>query len=347
MGFWDGRDVLVTGGAGFVGSHVVEELLRRAPRARVTVVDDLSNGSRARLKGLPARVIRADLLDPDAARRACRGRDAVLHLAARVGGVAYNAAHPATMFRDNFLVNSNVLEGARVGGAERVLMVSSACVYPREAPVPTPESEGFRGAPETSNEGYGWAKRMAEYQARAYRDEFGLKCAIVRPYNCYGPRDHFEPEIAHVIPSLLRRVFAGENPLRVWGDGRASRAFLYVEDFARGLLDAAEHYAVGEPVNIGTSEEVTVAELVRLVLEAAACDARVVFDATKPAGQPRRNCDARLAQSAFGFTPRVDLREGLRRTVAWVRESGVLAPGRRAPRSGATAGRSGMTRPRR
>jgi GDP-L-fucose synthase len=203
-------------------------------------------------------------------------------------------------------------------------MVSSACVYPREAAVPTPESEGFRGQPETSNEGYGWAKRMAEYQARAYGAEYGLKTAIARPYNCYGPRDHFDPEIAHVIPSLLRRVFSGEDPLRVWGDGTQSRSFLYVEDFARGLLDATERYAVGEPVNLGTSEEVTIARLVELVLEATGSKARVVYDRSKPAGQPRRNCDAALAREKLAFAPRVDLREGLRRTVEWIRATRAL-----------------------
>ncbi len=324
MGFWDGRKVLVTGGAGFIGSHLVEELLRRAPTACVTVADDLRNGSRERLKGLRVRLVAADLLDPQAAARVCRGQEIVLNLVARVGGVAYNAAHPATMFRDNALLSSNVLEGARRAGVERFLAVSSACVYPREASVPTPESEGFRGAPETSNAGYGWAKRMAEYQARAYRDEFGMKVAIARPYNCYGPRDHFEPEIAHVIPSLLRRVFSGESPLRVWGDGSASRAFLYVEDLARGLLDAAQHCADGEPVNLGTSEETTVAELVGLVLEAAGARRRVVFDRSKPSGQPRRNGDYSRASREFDFRPRVGLREGLRRTVAWARAAGVL-----------------------
>jgi len=324
VGFWDGKKVLVTGGAGFIGSHVVEELLRRGRGVRVTVADDLRNGSRARLKGLRAALRAVDLLDPADAKRACRGQDVVLHVAGRVGGVAYNVAHQATMFRDNFLLGTNALEGARLAGVERMLVVSSACVYPSEASVPTPESDGFRGAPEASSAGYGWAKRMVEYQARAYRDEYGLKVAIARPYNCYGPRDHFEPEIAHVIPALLRRAFAGENPLKVWGDGTQSRAFLYVEDLARGLLDATEHYAVGEPVNIGTSQEVTVAELVAMVLEAAGARPRVVFDASKPAGQRRRNCDGTLAKSKFGFEARVDLREGLRRTVEWVRASGVL-----------------------
>jgi len=324
VGFWDGKKVLVTGGAGFIGSHVVEELLRRGRGVRVTVADDLRNGSRARLKGRRAALRAVDLLDPAAAKRACRGQDVVLHVAGRVGGVAYNVAHQAAMFRDNYLLGTNVLEGARLAGVERTLVVSSACVYPSEASVPTPESDGLRGAPEPSSAGYGWAKRMVEYQARAYRDEYGLKVAIARPYNCYGPRDHFEPEIAHVIPALLRRAFAGENPLKVWGDGTQSRAFLYVEDLARGLLDATERYAVGEPVNIGTSQEVTVAELVALVLEAAGARPRVVFDASKPAGQRRRNCDGTLAKSEFGFEARVDLREGLRRTVEWVRASGVL-----------------------
>ncbi|OGS40773.1 MAG: hypothetical protein A2506_05770 [Elusimicrobia bacterium RIFOXYD12_FULL_66_9] len=322
MGFWDGKKVLVTGGAGFIGSHLVTELLRRgSPRA--TVADDFRSGSRDRLAGLPVRVTRCDLLDSEAARRACRGQEIVLNLAARVGGVAYNAAHPATMFRDNLRLSANILEGARRAGAERVLVVSSACVYPREAPAPTKESAGFRGMPETSCAGYSWAKRMAEYQAEAYGLEFGLRTAIARPYNCYGPRDHFDPEISHVIPSLLRRILLGEDPIRVWGDGAQTRSFLYAEDLARGLADAAEHGVGRGPINIGSPEEVSIAELIAMILEETGSKARVVFDSSKPAGQPRRACDTSKARKELGFTARVPLREGLRRTISWLRARGL------------------------
>lgn len=322
MSFWDGKKVLVTGGAGFVGSHLVEELLRRSPKASITVADNLHSGRRRNLAGLTRiRLEAIDLLDFDACRKICRGQDVVLNLAARVGGIGYNAAHPGVMFRENMLLASNVLEAARLADVQRFLVVSSACVYPRLCTIPTPESEGFKDWPEDTNEGYGWAKRMAEFQAMAYHKEFGMSIAIARPYNCYGPRDHFNPETSHVIPALIRRVLEGENPLRVWGDGTQTRAFLYVEDLARGLLDTAERHAVCDPVNLGTTQEVTISELVRLVLQATGSKAQVQFDPTRPAGQPRRNCDSTKARERLGFEPKVYLEEGLRRTVEWYRRN--------------------------
>jgi len=162
---------------------------------------------------------------------------------------------------------------------------------------------------------------MAEFAATAYHREFGMRIAIARPYNCYGPRDHFDPKTSHVIASLIRRAIDGENPLRVWGDGTQTRSFLYVEDFVRGILDVAERYAVCDPVNIGTTEEITIAQLVRKVLEATGSKATPVFDASKPAGQPRRNCDNTKAQAKLGFKPQVSLEEGLRRTAEWYRRN--------------------------
>lgn len=303
-----------------MGSHLVERLLRRGKDVRVTVADDLRNGRRENLAAAAGiKFISPDLLDFDACRKACKGQDIVLNLAAHVGGVGYNAAHPGTMFRDNMLLSGNVIEAARLAGVERFLVVSSACVYTRHCTIPTPESEGFLDWPEDTNEGYGWAKRMAEFQAMAYHKEFGMKVAIARPYNCYGPRDHFEPEVSHVIPALIRRVLDGENPVRVWGDGAQTRAFLYVDDFARGLLDVTERYAECDPVNIGTTEEVRIARLIELVLKAAGSSAEVEFDPSKPSGQPRRNCDNTKALEKTGFKAEVSLEEGLRRTVEWYR----------------------------
>lgn len=329
MGFWDGKKVLVTGGAGFIGSHVVEELLRRGSGVRVTVADDLRNGSLDNLSNArEARLETRDLFDHDACLAVCRGQEIILNLAARVGGVGYNAGHPGTMFRDNVRLSMNVLEAARIAGAERFLAVSSACVYTRHCSIPTPESEGFRDWPEDSNEGYGWAKRMAEFQAMAYHKEFGMKVAIARPYNCYGPRDHFDPESSHVIPALIRRILEGEDPIRVWGDGSQTRAFLYVEDLARGLLDAAELYAECDPVNLGNTEEVSIAQLIGRTLEACGSKAGVRFDPSRPVGQPRRNCDGEKAAAKLGFKPLVSLEEGLRRTVAWYRSGRPIPSGR-------------------
>jgi len=319
-GFWLRRRVAVTGGAGFVGSHVVEQLV--AAGAAVTVVDNFIRGCQENLRpvGSQLTVRRVDLRDLHAATEAFRGHDVVLHLAARVAGVAYNQAHPAEMFLENAMMNLSALEAARQAHVARVEVVSSACVYPRDCRIPTPEEEGFREDPETSNLGYGWAKRMAEVQARLYAAEHGMAVGIVRPYNTYGPRDHFDAATAHVIPALISRVMGGEDPVVVWGNGEQSRAFLFVEDFARGILEAAERYPKPDPVNLGTTEELTIKELIALILELCGRQPRVIFDASQPAGQPRRNCDTIKAEQLIGFRARVPLREGLQRTIAWYQE---------------------------
>ncbi|MFA6318255.1 MAG: NAD-dependent epimerase/dehydratase family protein [Elusimicrobiota bacterium] len=319
MSFWKDRAVLVTGGAGFAGSHVVEELLRRDSLVRVTVADDLSSGRRENLRSVykKVRFVRGDLRDLESAVTACRGQSVVLHLAARVWGVDYNQKHPASMFRDNLLLASQVLEAARLCEAERLLMTSSVCVYPREASIPTPESEGFQGVPEPTNEGYGWAKRMAEFLARAYHKEYGLKVAIVRPANAYGPRDHFESEHSHVITALIRRAAAGESPLKVWGDGSQTRSFLYVEDFARGLVDAAERHAECDPVNLGACEEVPIRSLAETIVRLVGSKAGLEFLPDQPTGQLRRSPDTSKAKAVLGFTPKVPLEEGLKKTIEW------------------------------
>ncbi|MFA6319107.1 MAG: NAD-dependent epimerase/dehydratase family protein [Elusimicrobiota bacterium] len=319
MGFWDGKRVLVAGGAGFIGSHLVELLLKAGRGVQVTVADDLSNGHRENLDGAGGvRLEVVDLRDRQACRKVCRRQDVAFHLAARVGGVGYNSAHPGTMFHDNIALCGSMMEAARLEKVERVLVVSSACVYPRFCTVPTPETEGFKDWPEDTNEGYGWAKRMAEFQAMAYLKEFGMRFAIVRPYNAYGPRDHFGSETSHVIPSLIRRILSGEDPLRVWGDGTQTRSFLYAEDAARGMLAVSEKYAECDPVNIGTDEEVRISELVRLILELLGRKPKVEFDPSKPSGQPRRSCDTRKAAEKADFRSRVPLREGLERTISWI-----------------------------
>lgn len=319
MSYWRGKRVLVAGGSGFIGSHVSERLV--AAGARVTVADGLSAAGKSNLAAVwkDIRPMKADLLDPAACRKAARGQDVVLNLAARVAGVGYNSRHHATMFRDNMALAMNMLEAARREGARRFLVVSSACVYPRDSAVPTPEADGFRGRPEATNEGYGWAKRMSEYLGQAYHDEFGLSVAIARPYNAYGPRDHFDPKVSHVVAALIKRICDGEDPVVVWGDGRPTRAFLYVDDFARGLLEVAAGYPKADPVNLGTDDEVSVGQLARKILRLAGSKARLRFDPSRPAGQPRRSCDVRKARKTIGFKAEVSLDEGLRRTIDWYR----------------------------
>jgi len=319
--FWREKRVLVTGGTGFIGSHLTELLVTSG--ARITVIG----------RETEARVRFLDLKDSAVAYRRVdlmrlskpltelfTGQDVVFHLAARVAGIGYNSTHPATMLHDNLALTLTALEAARIGGVKRFQYVSSACVYPRHCTIPTPETEGFSGDPEPTNFGYGWAKRMGEVLARTYGDEHGLEVSIVRPYNGYGPRDNFDPETSHVIPALIRRVVGGEDPVVVWGDGSSTRSFLYVEDFARGLLEACEKYPVADPVNIGSDEEISIQDLVKLIIEISGSKAGIRFDRSKPNGQPRRNCDTRKATEKIGFVAKVSLREGLKKTIEWYKK---------------------------
>ncbi|MFI5346134.1 MAG: NAD-dependent epimerase/dehydratase family protein [Elusimicrobiota bacterium] len=322
MGFWDRKKVLVTGGGGFIGSHVVELLLKSGRGVKVTVGDHAGPIKRRNLKAVwkDVRFIPSELTDPAAAKRLCKGQDVVINMAASVGGVGYNSAHPGSLFRDNMSIGLNVIEAARRADVGRYVVVSSACVYPRECKIPTPEGEGFRGEPEITNAGYGWAKRMQEYTGRAYHDEYGMQVAIARPYNAYGPRDHFDPERSHVIAALVKRVCDGENPVKVWGDGKTTRSFLYVEDFARGVLEVAAKYPKADALNIGADDEISIRDLSNMIVHLAGTGAKLNFDPSKPSGQPRRRCDVSKAQKTIGFKARVGLEEGLAKTIAWYRE---------------------------
>lgn len=317
--FWSGKQVVVTGGAGFIGSYTVELLLEAGASVRVPIRDPDNAGHLSKPILAEIELLTADLADEPSCMRVVEGADIVLNLAADVGGIDYNMRHPASIFRNNTTAFMNVLEAARVCEVERFLAVSSACVYARECPIPTPETEGFEGVPEPTNGGYGWAKRMQEYLADAYHQQYGMRIAIARPYNAYGPRDNFDPAASHVISALIRRVCEGENPLAVWGDGKQSRSFLYAEDFARGLLLTAEQYAESDVLNIGSDEEVTIGELVELIVDLSGAELTIDFDTSKPVGQLRRCCDTRKAAEKIGFAARTPLADGLRRTIDYYR----------------------------
>lgn len=322
--FWRGKRVLVTGGSGFVGSALTRMLLSAGSVVRVAdIVDPKDSGN---LKGISASIefVKADLTDMPQAMAAARGMDVVLNLAAKVGGISFNHHHQGTMSRLNTLLGLNMLEASRLAGVERHLVVSSACVYGNEVSIPMKETDGFIGDPEASNFGYSWAKRYAEVQAHTYVNEYGMKVAIARPFNAYGPHDRFD-ETGHVVASLIRRICAGENPLTIWGTGRPTRSFLYVDDFAEGLMLIAEKHACARPVNLCGDREVSIADLAKLVCSAAGVAPELVFDPRKPDGQPRRAGDTRLALS-LGFKPKIDLEEGLRRTIEWYRSASVDRP---------------------
>lgn len=319
--FWKNKKVLVTGGAGFIGSFVAEKLVQK--NANVIILDNLQNGNLKNLKDVKDKIkfIKGDCRDLVTAKNACQGIDVVFNLAARVGGIEYNRTHQGTMLRDNLMISTTMIEAARKASVERFLVVSSACVYPRNCFIPTQESEGFLDEPEPTNGGYGWAKRMAEKLGIYYAEEFGMKAGIVRPYNCYGPRDHFDPDTSHVIPALIKRVLDGENPVRVWGTGNQTRAFLYVEDLAEGMILAIEKYSVADPINLGTDEEISIRGLIQKIIKFTNSKADVVLDTSKPDGSPRRNSDNRKATKNLGFVPNVSLDEGLKKTIEWYKNN--------------------------
>lgn len=315
--YFEGKRVFVTGGAGFIGSHAVEMLVEVGAEVTVPVrkTTDLEF-----LEAVKDRisVVEADLFDRREVDAVIGGHPVVLHLAAaKGGGIAHSMQHHGSLFRDNVLGFINVIDAARDAGVQRFLTVSSACVYPRDAAVPTPEEDGVRDAPEPTNAGYGWSKRMEEYMSLAYADEYGMNIGIARPYNAYGPRDDFFREYSHVIPGLVRRFLDGD--LTVWGTGQQTRSFLYVTDFARGLLEMAAYDGVRGPLNIGTDEETSIGDLARLIVEIAGLEGEVEFDTSKPDGQPRRTCDTRRARETIGYEARVPLREGLDKSIEWYR----------------------------
>jgi GDP-L-fucose synthase len=310
--FWRTRRVLVTGGGGFLGSHVVDRL-------RELGVGELFVPRRDRF----------DLIDHADVRRVMEESrpDLVLHLAAEVGGIGANRAHPGRFFYSNIMMGVQLIEEARLRGVEKFVQVGTVCAYPKYTPVPFREEDFWIGYPEETNAPYGIAKKALYVQLRAYREEYGLNGIYLLPTNLYGPRDNFDPQSSHVIPALIRRVLqarrvdAGE--LGIWGTGQASREFLYVDDCARALLLAAEHYDEPEPVNVGMGREIRIAELAALIAELAGFEGRFVYDATQPDGQPRRCLDTSKALALFGFRAHVEVREGLERTIEWYRANGA------------------------
>ncbi len=313
--FWKNKKVLVTGGAGFIGSFVCEALLKKEAKVSITTKSQNLGNILHILNDI--RIIKSNLSIENDTKNAVKGQEIVLNLASKVAGIQYNINHPATMFSENVQIAKNVTNACHKNNVERLLVVSSACVYPRNCTIPTPESEGFLDDPEPTNLGYGWAKRVSELTGKFYMSEFGLKVAIVRPYNAYGPRDNFDPKLSHVIPGLIKRVFNGENPLVVWGSGKQTRSFLFAEDFAQGIIEATEKYAIADPLNIGTEEEITIGQLAKKIVAISGKKTKIVFDKTKPDGQPRRNCDTKKAKDKIDFEAKTNLNQGLKKTITW------------------------------
>jgi GDP-L-fucose synthase len=322
--FFRDRKVVVSGGTGFIGSHVVEQLLTLG--AKPIVPTRQAQPRFLKHLGANVEIRKCDLSDFAQTQAAFNGASVVMNLAASVAGLEYNAKHPASIFQSNLQTFFNSIRAASELNVARYLVTSTACVYPRFCSIPTPESEGFKDEPEPTNSGYGWAKRMEEYLGAQYAKEYGLSVAIARPYNAYGPRDNFDPKSSHVIPALILKAWRSEDGiLPVWGDGSHSRSFLYVDDFARGLIEVAARYPEADALNIGANEEVTIAEtateIARIVSEIRGRKITARFDPQGLTGQPRRRCDTTKIENKLGYRAQVPFREGLRRTIHWVSEN--------------------------
>ena len=300
--------ILVTGGGGFLGSHLVDRL-------RVEGEDPV----------VPRRAD-YDLVDAAAVERLFRDArpDIVFHLAAEAGGIGANRVNPGRYWYANLAMGLNVLEESRRAAIDKLILVGSVCAYPERTAVPFREDHLWTGYPEPTNAPYGVAKRALLTGAQAYREQYGLNAVYLVPVNLYGPRDNFDLEKSHVIPAIIRRTIeARENGAKsvvLWGDGSPTREFLYVEDCAEALILAARRYDGSEPVNIGTGEEIAIRDLARLVAETTGYEGAFSWDATKPGGQPRRRLDVTRAETCFGFRARTPLRRGLQRTVDWFRQ---------------------------
>ena len=318
--FFSGRTVAVCGGSGFIGSHVVEHLLVLG--AHPVIPTRRSNPPFLAHVQDSVTTVLCDLEDIHQTRSALSEVSVILDLAARMGGIKYNESRPASQFDQNLRPFMNTIRVAAENNVERILVTSSACIYTRHCPVPTPETEGFVGLPETTNVGYGWAKRMEEFLAWACAEEYGLSVAIARPYNAYGPRDDFRENRSHVIPSLISKALrATDGRLPVWGDGSATRAFLYVDDFARGLLEIAARYAESDALNLAGDECHSIRDLAFMIASMISVRSgrsiEPVFSEEGPTGQPLRGGDTSKLKSVLGFSPNVSLRDGLETTIEW------------------------------
>jgi GDP-L-fucose synthase len=306
MGFWESRRVVVSGGKGFLGSFVVERLCSAGCREIVV-----------------PRKSEYDLREKSEALRLYKDTkpDIFIHLAAVVGGIAANRANPGRFFYDNATMGLHVIEAARIVGLEKFVCVGTVCSYPKFTPVPFREEEFWNGYPEETNAPYGLAKKMLLVQLQAYREQYGLNGIYLAPVNLYGPRDNFDLASSHVIPALIRKCWeakaAGAAEMVAWGTGNATREFLYVEDAAEAIVLAAEKYARPDLVNLGSGEEVSIRNLLEQIRSFLGYGGRILWDATKPDGQPRRCLETSRALAEFGWRAKTPLRDGLQRTIAW------------------------------
>ncbi len=306
MRFWEDKKVIVTGGAGFLGRAVVRLLEKRGCKNIVV-----------------PRSKEYDLRKVNKIRKLYRETqpDMVIHLAAVVGGIGANRENPGKFFYDNLIMGVQLIEEARLFGVKKFVAIGTICAYPKFSPVPFKEEDLWNGYPEETNAPYGLAKKMLLVQSQAYRQQYGFNAIYLLPVNLYGPGDNFSPKSSHVIPALIKKCIdaklKGENYIEVWGTGKATREFLYVDDAARGIVLAAEKYNKPEPVNIGAGFEISIKDLANMIVRLTGFKGKIVWDSTRPDGQPRRCLDTTRAKKEFGFTSKTKLETGLRKTISW------------------------------
>ena len=308
--FWRDKRVAVTGGAGFLGSYVIEKLEARNA-AEVFV----------------PRFEAYDLTQLDAIRRMLTDAqpDVIIHLAAKVGGIGANREYPAEFFYDNLMMGVPLMHEAWRAEVAKFVAIGTVCAYPKHTPVPFKEEDLWKGYPEETNAPYGLAKKMLLVQSQAYRQQYGFNSIFLLPVNLYGPRDNFDPASSHVIPALIKKCIdareSGAEQIVAWGDGSPTREFLYAEDAAEGILLATERYNASEPVNLGSAYEISIKELVEMIARLTDFEGEIVWDTSKPNGQPRRKLDTSRAQERFGFEAQTRFEEGLRETIRWYEQT--------------------------
>lgn len=316
--FWKSNRFIVTGGSGFLGSFVIDGLKKRgAPNIIIPHLKDYD------LRDINA--IRRLFIDVARYQGDKLVDTIVIHLAALAGGIGANLARPAEFFYDNLMMGVPLMHEAWKNGVGKFVAIGTICAYPKFTPLPFREEDLWNGYPEETNAPYGLAKKMLLVQAQAYRNQYGMNAIYLLPVNLYGPRDNFNLETSHVIPALIRKFLEaqerGDQQVIVWGDGSPTREFLYVEDAAEGILLAAERYNGSEPVNLGSSKEISIKDLAELIARLTGFEGELIWDTSKPNGQPRRALDTRRAEKNFGFKAKMPFEEGLRRTVTWYREN--------------------------
>lgn len=305
--------ILITGSHGFLGKHLVRNMLekRKVPQNNLycPTIEEL------------------DLRKWQDCQKAVEGKDIVIHLAAQVGGIGFNMAKPGELFYNNAIMGIQLMEAARQAGIKKFIAIGTICVYPKFTPVPFKEEDVWSGYPEDTNAPYALAKKMLLVQSQAYRSQYGFNAIYLLPLNMYGPGDTFNPEKSHVIAAIIKKVYEAKRDkkdfIEVWGTGKATRGFLYVEDGAEGILSAAEKYDKPAPVNLGSALEISIKDLVELICKLMDFNGKIIWDASKPDGQPRRCLDVSKARQEFGFEAKTDFTEGLKNTIKWYQENPI------------------------